>query len=322
MKRMDYVEMGTCNAFFLQQNNEILQQSFYDDRTQDRWYRMEILKMEHFPECCYSLRLRSCQQFVKFIPSKNRPFSKITLKMESLPEIHNEQSNNLTFKDGFQSNYQYARAVGLWPFQIVHNVDDSNEKTHVRLVDILWFIVSIALYLTAAFYNFHDIKNAHDSIAKSYTLFIYYIFQITALVFGAFGIVLDLFNRNRLVNILEKFSAFDDEVGLMFVWNDPFIESLFNFFTDQVSKFGFYFDYKHECRRNWVYLAIPNLFVSILLIISNFLYNENWHESFDFLQWYCPFLLRSVVWISIVISFKTFIRNLYERFAALNSLLR
>lgn len=149
--------------------------------------------------------------------------------MEALPDIQDDQSNNLTFKDGFQSNYQYSRAVGLWPFQIVHNADESNEKTRVRLVDILWFFVSIALYLTATFYSFDDIKYVPGSSAQSYALFIYYIYQITSLIFGAISIVLDMLNRKKLVNILEKFTAFDDEVRLMFVWNHSFIDKIHNF---------------------------------------------------------------------------------------------
>lgn len=36
------------------------------------------------------------------------------------------------------------------------------------------------------------------------------------LLFGAVSIVLDLFNRNSLVNILDKFIIFDSEVGLIF----------------------------------------------------------------------------------------------------------
>lgn len=134
--------------------------------------------------------------------------------MESSTVIQNEQSKVLTFKDGFHPNYQYARAVGLWPFQIIHNTIESNEKTRVRLIDILWFFVSIAVYLTATYYSIDDIKYTEDGSAKSYVVIIYYIFQITALVSGAFSIILDMLNRNLLLKILEKFTTFDHEVGL------------------------------------------------------------------------------------------------------------
>lgn len=138
------------------------------------------------------------------------------IEMEILTGARNLQLKKLNFRYGFQSNYQYSRAVGLWPFQITHNAMESNEKTRVRLVDILWFCASICLYLTATFYTFDNMQFARDSSAKSYFLFICYIFQIATLGFGAFAIVLDMFNRNKLANILEQFTAFDNEVEFIF----------------------------------------------------------------------------------------------------------
>lgn len=87
-------------------------------------------------------------------------------------------------------------------------------------------------------------------------------------------------------------------------------------------KFGIYFNYEHEYRRAWIYLITPTLLALTIIVASIFTYEYNSLKSFSYLRWYYPYFVRSIVWISITISFETFLRSLYERFVALNSILR
>lgn len=122
-----------------------------------------------------------------------------------------------SFEYAFQPIYYFSRIAGLWPFTIVLSSNGSVEKSRVRLFDVLWFFISIFVYLTALFYAYKDIKDLKSADSITFTLF--FMFKIISLLFGLCGVVLDMFNRNKLINILKKFAAFDDEVGCIFSVN-------------------------------------------------------------------------------------------------------
>lgn len=133
-----------------------------------------------------------------------------------------------SFEYGFQPIYYFSRVIGLWPFTIVRDSNGSIEKTRVRFVDAFWFFISIFAYLTAAFYAYKDIKSLQVSNTETTNFSIFFIFQIMCLLFGACGVVLDMCNRTKLVNILEKFTAFDNEVGFS-IYSISFSRSSFGF---------------------------------------------------------------------------------------------
>ena len=123
--------------------------------------------------------------------------------------------------NGFQPIYYFSRSVGLWPFTIIYNSNGSIKKARVCLFDILWFIASISLYLTAIFYTYDELNtllNQNDRIFVSDIL--YHIFQIPLLFFGAVYIIIDMLNRKKLVNILRKFIMFDNEVRVLLKISD------------------------------------------------------------------------------------------------------
>lgn len=90
-------------------------------------------------------------------------------------------------------------------------------------------------------------------------------------------------------------------------------------------KFNVYFNYKNERRRGCVYLIIKTITIAAMLIIS-----ISTLDAEDLMAApvayvvceICPYCLRLSVWIVILTTFIVFIRNLYDRFAALNCLLR
>lgn len=132
--------------------------------------------------------------------------------MNALENPLKVQSKKL--QHGFQPVYYFSRCVGLWPFSITYHSNGSIKAARVRLFDVLWFFISICVYLATLSYYFERMK-AQERAQKHYLSdLIYYTSQITFLSFTAVGIVLDMFNRKRLVDILDKFANFDSSVSI------------------------------------------------------------------------------------------------------------
>lgn len=118
----------------------------------------------------------------------------------------------------FQLIYYFSRCAGLWPFSIAYNSNGSIKTARVHLFDSLWFFVSICLYLMAAFYYFFDrmITDTDHTNTAFISNQMYFIVQMTFFSLTVAGIALDMCNRKKLINILDKFSIFDSEVCLSF----------------------------------------------------------------------------------------------------------
>lgn len=89
----------------------------------------------------------------------------------------------------------------------------------------------------------------------------------------------------------------------------------------KVSKFGVYLNYKKEARRTFFYLVAPTL--TTITLITTYLVGVRDPLSLSFVfKCICRKYIRSIISVTISASFAIFIRNLYIRFDALNSLLR
>lgn len=130
---------------------------------------------------------------------------------------NNSKSRPKKIQHSFLPIYYFSRAIGLWPFSITYN-SNGTIKARVRLLDSLWFIISICLYLTALFYACENMKYVQTENANYYLMdLMSFISQIPILLFGPVNIILDMVNRNSLVNILAKCIIFDREVWLVLV---------------------------------------------------------------------------------------------------------
>lgn len=90
-------------------------------------------------------------------------------------------------------------------------------------------------------------------------------------------------------------------------------------------KFNVYFNYKNERQRACLVLIAQAIALGILLIASlltiehrEFTESPGTYLLFEF----GPYCLRLSVWTVFLATFIVFIRNLYDRFAALNHLLQ
>lgn len=136
------------------------------------------------------------------------------VSMDTSVYIKNAQSKQLNFEHGFRPIYHFSWAVGLWPFSIRHNSRGTIQNARISRLDGVWFLISMCFHLSAIFYCYKNMVDLEDSNKTILTFSILYnLFQIKSLLIGAVGIILDMVNRHRLVNILGKFITFDNEVG-------------------------------------------------------------------------------------------------------------
>lgn len=115
---------------------------------------------------------------------------------------------------GFQAIYCFSRCVGLWPFKITYNSNGSIKEARVDLFDKLWLLISICLHSVATFFTYGDATNAYIIGHFNFAQMIFSMSQIPDYLLGVVCIILDMFNRNRLVNVLKNIIIFDREVSL------------------------------------------------------------------------------------------------------------
>lgn len=123
------------------------------------------------------------------------------------------------YQHSFQPIYYVLRFVGLWPFTINYNPNGSIKGARVSIFDGFWFIIAICLYLISLFYTCEFMKHQDPHKSNYLSELLFYLSQIPTLLLGGVNVVLDMFNRKSIVNVLQKFITFDNKVGLMITMN-------------------------------------------------------------------------------------------------------
>lgn len=122
-------------------------------------------------------------------------------------------SRKINFSLTMMPAYFFSRVIGLLPFSIVRNSNGEPQAARVNVFDFLWLIISMSLFLLMAFYIYSDVEIPPGS-SDSYVLIVGdSAFIIFGMIYGALIIAMDMFNRNRLVDLLKKFIDFDNEVN-------------------------------------------------------------------------------------------------------------
>lgn len=115
------------------------------------------------------------------------------------------------FNDAIRSAHRISRIFGQLPFSVKYKSNDEIDGTHVGIFDLIWFCISIAIYL----YFFRTIWMTFDLSGDFQSLIIFLISRLILLadlLLSAIAIILDMLNRNRLVGILKELKVFDVEV--------------------------------------------------------------------------------------------------------------
>lgn len=120
-------------------------------------------------------------------------------------------SKEYDFAHCFRPIYYCSRIFGFMPFSIVYDSSAAIHKPSPRAFDLLWFIISISIYVSTiiGFY----IQRAEIPFSASQILNdIAWFGMISSLVFGVIGISLDMCNRFKIVNIFNEFNRIDEKV--------------------------------------------------------------------------------------------------------------
>lgn len=129
------------------------------------------------------------------------------------------RSNELNFAYSFRPTYYFSRVFGLMPFSIISE-SNGEVQSRVTAFDAVWFIISMCLYLAIACISYNE--RLRRAKVLSVSTIGYKIHLIFTLVFGAISIGFDMYNRFKLVDILNKFTRFDREVSTT-VWFNWFL---------------------------------------------------------------------------------------------------
>lgn len=131
-------------------------------------------------------------------------------KMANANNIQLKQTN---FESGFRPAYYFSRFAGLWPFSIMHHSNGKIHRARVGFFEILRSILAICLNLTLLLDVYIEVKAGREKNTIRIQFVMFNIFKMSSLLFCAIVIMLNMINRNKLIDILGKFTTFDNEVS-------------------------------------------------------------------------------------------------------------
>lgn len=120
---------------------------------------------------------------------------------------------NIGFGYAISPLYTYSRLVGLMPFTIARSENGKDFTVNVTVRDWIWFFTAIIWYIVLAAIATKNLKlpqNPNESLTINVGDHLLLIF---GLLQGSFSIVMDMFNRNRLIDMTLKYQIFDKKVS-------------------------------------------------------------------------------------------------------------
>lgn len=118
------------------------------------------------------------------------------------------------FVYSFRPMYYFSRFFGLLPFSFTYNSNGQIEAPQIRIIDGVWFVISVTFFLILAINSSQVIEIPNDSaplVTLSNTLLL-----TVGLFNGAAMIVFHMCVRFRFVTILKTITTFDKEASSIF----------------------------------------------------------------------------------------------------------
>lgn len=144
--------------------------------------------------------------------TQNKIF-KLTVVNRIKPNKNSSRSVHLNFMHSFRPIYYVSRCFGLMPFSIVSDLNGMALNPNVCAVDILWFITSISLYTILTVITYKNMGFAKAASVPFVLIFADDMILAIGLINAIILIILDMYNRSKLVDILKMFQIFDAEVS-------------------------------------------------------------------------------------------------------------
>lgn len=205
------------------------------------------------------------------------------------------------------------------PYTIVFDSNDAIYRPAIRVFDILWFIIAIFVYSSMIIINYVQTSNISFTSSKVLDCSSQLILFLS-IVFGLLVILIDILNRFKFVDILNKFIRIDEKVR-------PFVQfldfafrlsyfSILNFWT-QLAKIGIHFNYKRLYQHNWQWCIAVLALIMLMLIATVY----TWLHTVPLIVFFTCILQNAVlIWTSTI--YNILLYSLYKRFSALNTFLR
>lgn len=148
-------------------------------------------------------------------PRNQMPTIMVKSSNSSVDAIENDDDDDrkFDFYHAFMPLYTFSRLFGYMPFSIVRSLNGNILTSKVTVLDLIWFFIAIVWYFLLAAIATKNLRLPQDP-NESLTINVGdHLLLIVGLLLGIFSIIMDMFNRNKLVKIVQNFNTFDDEVS-------------------------------------------------------------------------------------------------------------
>lgn len=149
--------------------------------------------------------------------------------METLANAKIIPLRKLSFEYAIRPVYYFSRLTGQWPFSVIHDPNGTLQRARVGFFDILWPILMMCLNLILSLDSYDQLKGEQEKNVIRIRSAVEYLLDMCSFLFVAIGIVLGVINCNKIVDILRKFKAFDNEVRHFFVKPFQIVKPFFHF---------------------------------------------------------------------------------------------
>lgn len=146
-----------------------------------------------------------------FVFNGSRTIVRATVKMALLVIVKTPNQKLTNFFDCVQPICVLARIYGLLSFSISYAPNGEIENCRLRVVNIFYAMLNITLCLVSSVLNFMHLIAPENEWGM---IFLYgmHFFLISATLLAAVSIALDIINRNRLIEMLQKINHADKQV--------------------------------------------------------------------------------------------------------------
>lgn len=116
-------------------------------------------------------------------------------------------SKKLTFAHSFKPVYILCRIFGFMPFTIAYDSNGAIQSARIGVIDFMWFLISIGVYLSSALYfvmyvRRHPISNKRATLVYGTRLIVLFrkLFNCLCIIIGCCFIIIEFVDGYILQN--------------------------------------------------------------------------------------------------------------------------
>lgn len=118
------------------------------------------------------------------------------------------------FSFSFRPIYYFSRIFGLIPFSIIHDINGDVLKSKVRKIDGVLFAAFIILHLIFSTYFCMSPLIVESPTIPNAWIFLEKLIRALIHFHNIMIGIINMYNRDRIINILKMFDTFDKEVTI------------------------------------------------------------------------------------------------------------